>query len=510
MSLLPETRVGSAYWLIRHELRLVWRGMGQQTAKLLIVLAALLSLGIHVGAYAWLHRWPADDMPPQGLYVLGGLLWLCASLMLSQAILLSVSALFDRGDLDLLLSSPLPTRSVFTTRGLGIAVSVVAFYLYLLAPLADVGLFTGHAKLLALYLVLPAMALGMTALGIWLTLSLVRLLGARRARTAAQVLGSLMGALLFLVTQGNSLIGDETRQRWAATLLHWTRPGGVLALESPLWWPARALQGELLPLLFVLALGSGSFWLVVQLAHRRFLAGTQESVIGSARRKAAAPSAGSARFQSGLWRNVLMKEWRMILRDPQLITQTLLQVLYLLPMMGLMLRGPDSNTLALLTPVMVVLAGTLTGGLAWITVAAEDAPELLGSSPNSLARLRWLKVLAALIPVWLLVSPALIAILREGAWPALVFTSCLIAGTLSVGTAQVWYPRQGKRGDMKTRMKGAQVIGLLELLITLGWAGTAYCLDRAPAYTPLALGAALSGSAAVWLVGRSRREAHGA
>ncbi len=506
---LPEPRLGSAHWLVRHELRLAWRGTAQKGRRLLAVLMGVASLILHIGAYTLLHRLPDGEMPPQFIYLLGGAVWLCLSLMLSQAILQSVSALFDRGDLDLLLSSPLPTQSVFVARGLGIAVSVLTLYLFLLAPLANAGLLTGHANLLAIYLALPALALAVTALGLWLTLSLVRVLGARRARTVAQVFGSLVGASLFLITQGNSWVGEATRQHWAGLLRHWAEPGGALAIGSPVWWPARALQGELLPLLAMLALGAGSFWLVVRLAHRRFLEGTQESVSGSARRGMKAPPAGTARFRRGLWRNVLVKEWRMILRDPQLIAQSLLQVLYLVPAVWLPLHGGGGGSAgnpALLATAVVGLATTLASALTWITVSAEDAPELLGSSPNSPAQLRWLKVAAALIPVWLLVSPALIPAVREGLWPALVFVFCLAGGTLSVGAAQVWYPRQGKRGDLKKRGQGAQAVGILELLIAAGWAATAYCLNAALPYAPLALAAALAGSGAVWLMGRARRE----
>jgi len=506
MSVFGTPRPGSAQWLIRHELRLTWRGTGQKGRILLFVTLGLVSLAMHFGAYVLLRHLPEGAFPPQALYLLGGATWLCVSLMLSQAILQSVSALFDRGDLDLLLSSPLPAQSVFMARGLGIAASVVMLYLFLLTPLANAGLVTGHVNLLAIYLALPALALAVTALGLWLTLALVRLLGARRARTVAQVFGTLMGALLFLITQANGMVGEAKRQHWAGLLRHWVQAGGPLALDSPFWWPGRALQGELLPLLAVVAIGAGSFWGVVRLMQRRFLEGTQESVSGNARRSAAAPRAGAARFQRGLWRNVLIKEWRMILRDPQLIAQTLLQVLYLLPTVWLALRGSSIGNSAVLAPAVVGIAATLASGLAWITVAAEDAPELLGSSPNSLARLRWLKVLAALIPVWLLASPVLIPLLREGAWPALVFIVCLAGGTLSVGAAQIGYPRQGKRSEMKKRGQGAQAVGILEVLIAAGWAGSAYCLNAALAYTPLPLLAALAGSGAVWVMGRSRRE----
>jgi ABC-2 type transport system permease protein len=505
MKALMAARPGSASWLIRHEVRQAWRVTGGKRIKVLLVMLSLLSVALHVGAYALLRQWPAGDLPPGAALVLGGVTWCCISFMLSQAILLSVSALFDRGDLDLLLSSPLPTRSVFVARGLGIATSVAGLYLFLLAPLADVGVFLGHAKLLAIFPALLGLALAMTALGLWLTLALVRLLGARRARTAAQLLGTLVGAALFLCSQLPNMLGPARLRQLIVGLMRWAEPGGPLALDSAVWIPARALEGAPLPLLAVALAGVGGFWLVIQRAHSRFLAGTQESVSGSARRGLAAPRAGTTRFTAGLWRNVLLKEWRLILRDPQLIAQVLLQVAYLMPMMFIALRG-GSRPLALLVPAAVYLASSLASSLAWITVAAEDAPELLGSAPTSPSRLRMLKVVAALLPVWLLLSPLLAYLPGESLRMALVFVFCLAGGTVSTAMAQIWYPRQGKRTDMKKRMQGHVVVGMVELLVIAGWTATAYCLIAALRFAPLALLAALLGSGLTWMLGRSGRE----
>lgn len=497
------TRVGSPLWLLRHELRLAWRGMGGKGIALTLILGGVLSAALHVAVYFLLRGIPAGVAPPWASYVLGGAAWLAFSLMLSQAIAQSVSALFVRGDLDLLLASPLPTRTVFLVRGLGIALSVIGVYLFLLAPVAHMGVFTGHAQLLAIYPALAALALGATALGLALTLGLVRLLGARRARTVAQVFGALVGALMFLASQVNGFLGRATRERWASRIAEWAQDGGPLAPDSPLWFPGRALLGEALPLLALVLVGGGAFWFVVGLAHRRFLSGTQETVTGSARRGAAAAGKPS-RFRAGLARNVLAKEWRLIVRDPQLITQTLLQLLYLAPLVLLMMRG-EGKGLALLAPGAVWLAASLAGNLAWITMAAEDAPDLLGSSPNDARRLQWLKLLAAVLPVWLLLSPLAMVLLASSPWQAAAFVFGLVGGTVSLGLAQIWYPRQGKREDLKHRGKQNIGMNLLELLISLAWAGTTYCLLARPLWAPGPLLLALLGLAAVHLLGRSRR-----
>ena len=151
MSAFFSWRPGSTPWLVRHEVRLAWRAVGGKKANKAIAFLAVLSLGLHVGAWALLRGSSGEAWPPAAAWLLGGAAWVCILLMLAQAIAASVAALFDRGDLDLLLSSPLPTRTVFLARGLGIAANLPVLYLFLLGPLANVGLFMGHANLLAIY-----------------------------------------------------------------------------------------------------------------------------------------------------------------------------------------------------------------------------------------------------------------------------------------------------------------------------------------------------------------------
>ncbi len=498
-------RAGSTAWLLRHEIVLGWRGIGARRGRVFIGVLAVMSAALHFGAWELMKALPAGALPPAVTYALGAAAWFVVLLMLSQSIALSVSTLFERGDLDLLLSSPLPTQTVFTARGLGIAVNTSVLYLFLLAPVANVGLFTGHASLLAIYPTLLGIALAVSSIGLAVTLLLVRVLGARRARTVAQVLSTLVGAGLFLCSQAYNALGPQKMHGVTEHIAQWMEPGGPLAVDSPVWWPARGLMGDARAMLAIAAFGVLAFGLVVRLAHRRFLAGTQESVAGSARRGAPALRAGSVRLRAGAWRNVLVKEWRLIVRDPQLITQTLMQVLYMMPMMFILMRH-SGRGVAMIVTAVVYLACSLASNIAWITVAAEEAPELLGTAPVPPVRLRWLKLLAALLPVWLLVAPMAVWLAWNQPLEALVFLACMLGGTTSVGAGQILYPRQGKRGDMKKRAQGHGVLSLLELATVAAWAALAYCLAAAPWWTPLPLLGAALGSGAIWLLGRTRRD----
>ena len=82
---------------------------------------------------------PAGAMDPRLAIFTTLALAAIATLMLSSALKASVMALFERGDLDLLLSSPLSSRSIFTVRLLGVIMSGAALYLFLFGPLVHVG-----------------------------------------------------------------------------------------------------------------------------------------------------------------------------------------------------------------------------------------------------------------------------------------------------------------------------------------------------------------------------------
>ncbi|HEY3636092.1 MAG TPA: hypothetical protein VGK95_13665, partial [Caldimonas sp.] len=63
-----------------------------------------------------------SEMSGAVFVLVGTTLWFLFTLMLSQAITRSVGVFFERGDLDLLLASPIAPRNVFLVRGVGVAI----------------------------------------------------------------------------------------------------------------------------------------------------------------------------------------------------------------------------------------------------------------------------------------------------------------------------------------------------------------------------------------------------
>ena len=148
---------------------------------------------VHAFAFLTLGKRDGVVKSPQLVAGLTGLFAVVASLMLSSGLKSSVEVLFTRGDLDLLLSSPLSSRGIFTVRLAGIVIGVASVFLFFLTPFANAGLVLGQYRWLGIYPLILGTATVAASLSMLFTLGLVRLLGVRRTRVVAQIVGALGG-----------------------------------------------------------------------------------------------------------------------------------------------------------------------------------------------------------------------------------------------------------------------------------------------------------------------------
>lgn len=494
---------GSWPWLLEHEMRLSWRGISGSHLQIIAFCGALLWLLMHWGAWAAL---PGGYKVLQGMMkvplFLGGLYWLFVSLLVSQTMVHAVNALIVRGDLDLLLSSPLSQRAIFMVRGLSIALSAALLPAFAVLPLAHAGLLRGHPEFMALYPLVVSTGLGCAAAGIFLTMTLVRLLGARRARTAGQVFAAFVGVIFFLAFQLPNVLPAGAKKAIAEWLKSRVLDAGIFGAGSPLWWPARAMFGEALPLLTVTLVGAGGFWLAINLTYRRFITGTQEAITGG-RASAAGNRAGRV-FRSGLVRVLLLKEWKLIMRDMQVISQALVQILYLIPLVFIGLRSGPQNMVII--PALVAAAAMLAGNLAWITINAEDAPELVATAPVSVSKVLLIKAAAAVLPVLAVLLPVAAWWTPRGPLAAAALLVCGAGGMVSAALIQIWNPHAGNRSDLQNRRKHGGPAGLIELLSTIGWIGMAVCFGGHLNYLPAAITTCCVALIAAWAAGEGARE----
>jgi ABC-2 type transport system permease protein len=478
-------RAGSALWLLRHEVRIFFfnasfgakkgaarRGMSKVSIAVWIAVFAL----IHAFAFAMLGKTDGAVMkaPQQLVMGLTGLFAAVASLMLSAGLKSSVEVLFERGDLDLLLSSPLSSHAIFAVRLAAIVVGVASVFLFFLTPFAHAGLVLGQYRWLAIYPLVIGTATLAASLAMLVTLGLVRLLGVRRTRVVAQVLGALSGALFFLLSQAYGQTLGGFRQRIADWFAPMLAPGAALGPDSVAWLPGHAILGDPSPLLAIGVLALVVFALTVRFTHRFFVHGVQQAVslVGAA---AAPPGGQRYQFGRSLTHAVIVKEWRLIARDPQLISQVLLQLLYMLPLC-FMLLFREGSQMPGIGAALTFLCGSLTTALAWVIISAEDAPDLLRAAPCSMATIRRAKLAAVTMPAPAIVSLPLLWVLTRDPRAAMLMCFTVIASVATSALIALWCGRPAVRGEFKARGKGNFLSNALETLNGFAWAGLAFLL----------------------------------
>ncbi|MFZ6849248.1 hypothetical protein [Undibacterium sp. RuRC25W] len=491
---------GSVLWLFMHEYRLFFYEMGDggkkaistkstnstnntnNTKKIVRGLSrkvcaffAVIWLAMHYLAWKLLSEAPAiaSAVTIPMLWITSFVLVMLTTFMLSSALNRSVKALFERGDLDLLLSSPLATQTIFTVRLAAIVVGISALYALFFSPLINVGVVSGHVAWLAAYPVLFGIAMLSSSVAMLLTLGLVKLIGVKRTHTVAHLLGALTGAIIFLVSQTFSHIDTQLRQKILSTVLSFLDQYHLLTANSWLWMPARAVFGEVSGAAAIFFVGLICCWLTTRYTHHFFVRGVQQA--GSTDHKNSTGGVVTTqsstrvqrRFYQNIWLVMLIKEWRLLFRDIELLAQICLQLLYMLPLFFVIFK--QGVQLSSVASGLTYLAISLAGSLIWVIVSAEDMPDLLHCSPVPARQLRYAKLVAAIAPVYLLLAPVIGWLCWHDLSVAFALSFSSLCGVLGTVLIYHWLGKSATRDRFKRRGQGNIIPVLLETLNAISW-----------------------------------------
>lgn len=470
----------------RHEARLgardlagVLRGGRSNNRLAGGVLLVALTL-IHLVAYGMIGNQGealAGDIAPRVLVIVSLTLLLSTLMLLSQAIESITRVLYGRGDLELILSSPAPARLILALRIALTGFAVAGATLFVAGPFANVMAVTVGARWLAVYPVVIALGLAMTGLALLLTMGLVRLFGPRRTRLAAQIVAAIVGAGFAIGLQIGAIsqYGDVSRYALATS-------DAILALTpglgSPLWLPARAATGEPFALAVLIAaclvVFAGALALCMPGLARATLA---IASLGSLERKLAParPRDGAVAWRRSAGEALRAKEALLLWRDPWLVSQTLMQILYLVPPAFLLWQnfGDGTGKLMLLVPILVMSAGQLSGSLAWLAVSGEDAPDLVATAPVTQRSLVLAKFVSVLVALGLIVLPFGLALAWLSAEVALVMLAGAFVAALSSFAIQYWFRQQGRRSQFRRRQTASRLATFAEAFSSILWAAAA-------------------------------------
>jgi len=507
------SEAASLTWLARHELRLGWRDWvslvtagGRTRARNAIIGLIAFAAFMHVFAY-WTVANYADatlSFDTAALVGITGTLVLSWSLLLSQAMESVTRAFYSRSDLDLILTSPASARKVFAVRMGRIAAAAVVIAVLLAAPFVNVLAVLGGGRWLAAYGVVAAMGAVATAAALALTIGLFRVVGAKRTRLIAQVVAAIIGAAFVIGLQIAAIFSAGSISRFAALQSDWMLAHAPNT-ASTFWWPARAVLGDFVALAGVVAFGAGILCVSIALFCRRF-----------GEHAVAAAGVSSATVRQRRWslgfrrrspsRALRQKEWTLLLRDAWLISQTLMQILYLLPpalLLWVTFRDGHGSFVVLI-PVVVMAAGQLAGGLAWLSISGEDAPELVATAPITAHRVLWAKVEAVIGMIALIFAPIVAVLMLDAVSAGIVCGLGILAAAAAATVIQLCFRVQARRSQFRRRQTSSRLATFAEAFSSIAWAATTALAAGGSwaALGPAAVAFVILGG--VWLVSPSR------
>jgi len=337
---------GTLGWFAIHEFRLAWRDFMRMMSagkvgreRRIIGVICLTTVIMHVIAYLLFQSGIIGTTTPDRAFylTLTGTLFLTFSLMMSQAMELVTRTFYSRSDLDLILSSPVSEGKIFAVRIGAIATATSLLSLLVFASVINVLALFSNPAWLAAYLVIGGLGALATALSLIIVLAMFKTLGAKRTRLISQIVAAVVGAGFIIgiqiaaIASLNSisrlaLFQSEFMQNLAPEMGHWA------------WIPANAAMGDLASLAIFLITTLGLLGLTVigfasKFGHYVMAAagvsqsnrGNQKSMVDFRKRSIRA----SLRY----------KEWKLLLRDHWLLSQTLMQILYLAPPAFMLWQG---------------------------------------------------------------------------------------------------------------------------------------------------------------------------
>jgi ABC-2 type transport system permease protein len=118
-------------------------------------------------------------------------------------------------------------------------------------------------------------------------------------------------------------------------------------------------------------------------------------------------------------------------------------------------------------------AGQLAGGLAWLAISGEDAPDLVATAPVPTRMIVRAKIEAVMVAVVLVFAPFLLLLALAQHRFALCAGLGIAIAAGSATAVQLWFRRQAKRSQFRRRQVSSRMATFAEAFSSITWAATA-------------------------------------
>jgi ABC-2 type transport system permease protein len=126
-------------------------------------------------------------------------------------------------------------------------------------------------------------------------------------------------------------------------------------------------------------------------------------------------------------------------------------------------HGQDALALAGAAAALTFMANQVAGSLAWITISAEEAPEVLASAPAPISLIRRAKMAAVILVVSGLLAPVLLPLIVLAPLAGLAASAGCAAAMLSAVLLNTWWQRPAKRSEFRNRRNTSWFVTVAEL-----------------------------------------------
>ena len=149
-------------------------------------------------------------------------------------------------------------------------------------------------------------------------------------------------------------------------------------------------------------------------------------------------------------------------------------------------------------------AGQLAGGLAWLSISGEDAPDFVATAPITPKRVLWAKI-EAVIGMIALVFATIVAMLTlDTVFAGTVCALGILAAAAASTVIQLCFRVQARRSQFRRRQTSSRLATFAEAFSSIAWAATT-ALAAAQSWAALGTAAIAFGIlAGVWLISPSR------
>jgi ABC-2 type transport system permease protein len=446
-----------------------------------------------------------------------------------------LQALYLSGDMDFLMSAPIPVRSIFIAKLVqGILPNFAILCLFMLPLLFGLGVSGGYSLFYYPLTVVVLAALTLAAAG---AASLLVLVAARffPARRVAEVLGFVAGTSIFIFSQSARFMNFDIESQQVTALL--TTAQRFNQPWSPLAWAGNGLvllgKGDWLPglglLTAALLVALGVFYIALIAAERMYYTGWSSLQNNRSSRKkkpafnggmttgatavlapAAARPGWLARLFSAPVRAILVKDWLLYRRDlrnvSRLLTPMILGVVYAISMLQSNGQVPEGRgdapewIMRILESIFIYADVALALFMGWM-LAANIAGLgfsmegrrywMLKIAPLSSRTLLAAKFLVGYIPS-VVVCEIYILVLQilKGSNPWNMLVSLLVVGAIMAGLNGIYlaFGVMGARFDWDNPNETGRTIGCMGSLAGMVYAPLSFIFFAAPAVAAGLLG----------------------